>query len=294
MLPPTPYNNNIGILLMTGPEQIRKTTHFKCLLPSAFRHQILFTSHGFKNETDLRDTAKLSATCMVVVWDEIEQFLSLDTEANFKKTLDSNAQTFIDKYETTSTTVKPIAIYGATSNQNEFRLSGRTARRILNIPVKWVDTSKMTRLCWHPILHDIEEQMKDKNWLLTESELNLQARLHESIKSKTDLDFIIREVFDFEAKFHELDFKHRPIHPLIEDGRLMPLKKVASIIERKGAMFKRPALRQALIRACSFYTDTQHKGKHYDKMSIKQGIVQYGTQILFVMPELNEEQEPFE
>lgn len=294
VLPPTPYNNNIGILLMTGPEQVRKTTHFKTLLPTAFRHQIIFTSHGFKNESDLRDTAKISATCMIVVWDEIEQFLSLDTEANFKKTLDANAQTFIDKYETVASTIKPIAIYGATSNQSEFRLSGRTSRRILNIPIKWVDTSKMNALCWHPILHDIEDLMRDKDWLLTETELNLQATLHESIKAKTDLDFILREIFDFDTPFDHDYFTHKNPNILRENNRLMLLKEIANIVERKGGVFKRPALRQALMRACSFYTSTQHKSRVFEKFTVSLGSIKYGTTVLFVMPDINEVTEPFD
>lgn len=286
VLPPSQYNNNIGILLLTGDEQVRKTSHFKCILPKAFRYKIVFTSHGFKNEADLRDTAKISAFTMVVVWDEIEQFLNPETEANFKKTLDANPQTFIDKYETVAATYKPISIYGATSNQSKFKLSRRTNRRLLNIPVKWVDTDKMNTLCWHPILHDVEATMKNKDWLLTDTELEIQAKYHEAIKSKTDLDIIIREIFNFETAFDILDFKHFSVGKLIENKRLMSLKTIVNILELKGVYFKRPALKNSLIRACAFYTGTQHKSKLYKSFYVKDGIVKYGTQVLFVMPNI--------
>ena len=141
---------NNCILILTGPEQIRKTSHFRYMLPEWMRGRyVVFTTHGFGTEASMRDLSKISATARIVVWDEVEQYLNEKTESNLKKLIDNTPQTVIDKYETIPRTIYPVSIYGATSNQNEFKLGSRGSRRMFIIPVKWVDTDSMSNICWH-------------------------------------------------------------------------------------------------------------------------------------------------
>ena len=148
------------------------------------RHMIALTTHGFKANNDMRDIVKIASSNMVVVWDEIEQYLDATTESNFKKVLDGNPQKFIDKYETNASTYVPLSLYGATSNKREFRLSDDGSRRIFHIPVTWVDTDTMDCICWHKLINILKREYDElvengfTPWMLTESQLQQQSQLH--------------------------------------------------------------------------------------------------------------------
>ena len=300
-MPESEYNMNIGVLLLTGKEQIRKTTHFACLLPKMFRDKIIFTTHGFSLAGDMRDVTKLSSANFIVVWDEFEQFLFQDTESNFKKVMDANRQSFIDKYEVAASTFKPIAIYGATSNQEKFNLSGVTSRRLLHIPVTWVDTDKLLTVCWHPILNglkkDIEESATKSPWLLTENELELQAQLLAQQTSKTDIELELCDIYDFDAVFSGRT--SLTLAQCVQSGRLRKLKYISQLIaERYGRLIKPSALRRALTRQCTNYThsarvDQPMRFPHGKVLMIHQGAISYCGQKLYVMPPIRTEEEVF-
>ena len=262
--PNTEHMNNC-ILILTGPEQIRKTSHFKYMLPKFMREdRIAFTTHGFATEAAIRDVTKLASSNTLIVWDEIEQYLTPDTESNFKKLIDNNPVKVIDKYETVESYIKPIAIYGATSNQRTFKLSDNGSRRLFIIPVTWVDTDKLNTVNWWKIVNELKhqiEQSKTPPWLLDDEELEQQTMLHTKISAKSSLDIILEEMYDFFDPF--------PIEPeedeldqfnFYDNPDLITLRTLSRDLNQHLGVgshnFSRPVMINSLKRMCGKWTGT--------------------------------------
>jgi len=294
-------NINNCVLVLTGKEQIRKTSHFRYLFPTFLRTYVSFTPHGFGSGDDMRDIAKIAQSKLVVVWDEVEQFITPQTESNFKKIIDNTPQTIIDKYEIHEKTITPIAIYGATSNQREFKLGDTGSRRMFIIPVKWIDTETMDSLCWHVIfrevlaLYKLAQKKGSQPWLLTEDELQFQAHCHSKFKSKTDLDLIFEEIYDVNRPFEYDGNKIAGIKSVQTDksGRLYTTKSVALELEKydSSLVFKRSVLKRALERFCGRYTGTDRQAKTFivPECRIKNGLIEQGIHKKWVLPPLTAE-----
>lgn len=298
----SPYSNNC-VLLLTGPEQIRKTSHFKYLLPTFMRNLVALTTHGFGSEASMRDIVKLSANNLVLVWDEIEQYLTSETESNFKKIIDGNPQKIIDKYEVIDRTIVPKAIYGATSNLSEFRLGNEGSRRLFHIPVKWVDTDHMATVCWHRLINSLKEEMQiglrmgEIPWLLTKDQLDQQMELHRSLRAKNTLDYALEEIFDFSEKLNISDggcLKDCTSIQTDKSGILRTTREISDLLVRYGfgsIGLKRPALVKTLERLCGDYTNTR---KYAIELSRPKCVVKRGeaTQHHFrkwIMPPVRQE-----
>lgn len=295
--PDEPQMNNC-VLLLTGPEQIRKTSHFTFLLPKFMRDKIAFTTHGFDTETAMRDVVKLSSTNLILVWDELEQFLKTGTESNFKKIIDGNPQKIIDKYETIEKLIKPIAIYGATSNQREFNLGSEGSRRIFHIPVKWVHTDKMEFICWHKLINDLRREADwalktgSMPWLLTPEQLNYQTELHKGLRTKTNVDLMLNEVWNFDETV-TINSQIPFIKSIQTDktGRLLTTSEVKNTLARAGHQVPNlPALVRSLERMCGSYTQTLRTKKVVDRPAceIFKGQAKQHQYKKWIMPPLRE------
>jgi len=290
---------NNCILLLTGKEQIRKTSHFRYIFPEWMKSMVAFTPHGFSTENQVRDVSKIASTSILIVWDEIEQYLTSDTESNFKKIIDNLPQTIIDKYETIERTIRPIAIYGGTSNMREFKLGSEGSRRLFHIPVKFVDTDRMSTLCWHKIINELKhyiERMLKKGevpWLLSEYELKLQSELHATIRSKNSVDLILEEIWDYgSTKISNDVIKGVSSVQTDKTGRLLTTRQVSDTVERCGYpanSFKRAALVRSLERLCSDYTNsrTRRRTMVSPRGEMFKGIIQQNQYKKWVMPPMN-------
>ena len=262
------YHMNNCVLLLTGPEQIRKTSHFKFMLPSFMRDEyVAFTTHGFNKETSMRDVVKLSSENLLIVWDELEQHLDRQSESNFKKIIDNNPQKFIDKYEVVPSNIIPMAMYGATSNKREFNLSDTGSRRLYHIPVSWVDTDKLNKVCWHKVINDLREEIKEAPcdnppWLLTKNQLTYQALLHNRITNKTGMEFVLNEIFDWDTvscirlrKLPKGQTNPKTSIHCISFKKLRAL--VSAEIGHVPTQKEQLALKKSITKLCSIYTKTQ-------------------------------------
>lgn len=297
---------NNCILLLTGNEQIRKTSHFKFLLPTFMQDLVAFTPHGFDRVSDVRDITKLSSENLVLIWDEIENYLDAKTEAAFKKVIDNNPQQIIDKYEVIATRIVPMAIYGATSNKREFNLSDTGSRRIFHIPVKWVNTDKMRVICWHRVINElkgeVEEALRNDRypWLLSEEELEYQNVLLGSIRSKTTAERILDDIYQLEAVIDLSKARLPGVQNYKNDrtGTLVTTRQIQMVINSVSSdarKISRPALEHALIRICSRYTATEREAKrlYKPKCTVTRGVAVQGRYKRWVMPPIRDEFRPF-
>lgn len=295
------YNINNCILVLVGKEQTRKTSFFKAMLPERYREKhVKFTTHGFDKAESMRDLAKIASTSMILIWDEVERYINAQNESNFKKVIDNTPQTIIDKYEVAEKTVTPIAVYAATSNQREFKLGDTGSRRMFIIPIKWAHTNKVNMICWHALLNEVrvmyEHAVRNHQtpWLLTESELNFQLKLHGSFKSKTDIDIILGEMFEGEP----LDLEGKTTIPGISSvqadttGRLLTSTRVREMFVRYSGVtnVKPSAFEKAIQRFCSAYTGTERTTIYTlrPKAQLTKGVLQQGVHKRWVFPPLSE------
>jgi len=289
---------NNCVLLLTGKEQIRKTSHFRYMLPSFMREdQIAFTVHGFDSEQAVRDVTKISTSNSLVVWDEIERYLNEKTESNFKMIIDNNPQKFIDKYEVIASVFKPKAIYGATSNKREFKLSDSGSRRLFHIPVKWVDTDKLNTVCWHAIIDDLRQEIQESKggapWLLTPKELEYQDALHALITSKTGFELLLQEIFLWDSKYPEVA-DGLPDSYSWKGNHMLTTKQIAQMIitHTQGRENpSRPALVRTLKRLCGRWTNSKNRNRimRKPKIVVRDGLANYGNQGVkkWVMPDIS-------
>lgn len=296
-----PYKENNCILLLTGIEQIRKTSHFKALLPDFLKPYVAHTTHDFSGATSLRDIVKLATDNLIIVWDELEKYLTRATESLFKNMIDNKPTKFIDKWEVSACEMVPKAIYGATSNQTTFNIGTKGSRRLFHIPVKWVDTDTINELCWHPIIKELREEMfeglKKKGtlpWLLTKEELQYQSFLHEFIRFKSELEIVLFEVYNFDE---EIEYSEGGgINGVAsfrgdETGTFKSIKQVITDLSNARInthRIKYVDLKRALEAACSTYTGTQRYSKHLisPKCTIFKGVAKQGDRAMWVMPPL--------
>jgi len=310
---PNSMHMNNCVLLLTGPEQIRKTSHFKFILPKFMRDErVAFTPHGFSTEASVRDVTKLASMNNLIVWDEIEQFLTTETESNFKKLIDNNPVKLIDKYEVLDTYVKPIAVYGGTSNQREFQLSDNGSRRLFIIPVKWVDTDAMAKVNWWKIINDLKDEiagapLEEPPWLLSEEQLQFQAHLHGKITSKSSLDLILEEMFDFTERWLMEDLQRLPkdfnfrtapylwssaqiANRIKASGVVWSSAQIANRIKASGVggTFSRKHLVNVLKRMCSSWTRTARARRTFkdSHVTVHKGETMMNGRAKFWMPPL--------
>lgn len=300
---PHDLHQNNCILLLTGKEQVRKTSHFRFLFPSFFRNKISFPSHGFGDEAGMRDIAKISSQNLLLVWDELEHVLNAKTESNFKKVLDNIPQTVIDKYEVVPTIFRPVSVYGATSNLREFKLGQEGSRRLFHIPVKWVDTDKIGSVNWHGLVAKLKKEMDealakgDVPWLLSEDELTYQRELHTTLRAKTTLDYILLEAYAFGEKDGMAEFIRRGRIPNVtsiqaKNNRLLTTRDVFTSLERMALgnhNISYPAMEKTLERLCGEYTRTQRKAVNVEqpRCVIYKGRAVQGPYKKWVMPSAN-------
>jgi len=296
-------NINNSILVLTGKEQIRKTSFFRYLFPKFMQSDyVAFTTHGFNSSSNMRDVAIITRTNVLVVWDELEQHLNKETESNFKKVIDNNPQKIVLKYETNPEYIVPISIYGATSNQRKFKLGDTGSRRMFIIPVKWVDTDTMAKLCWHPIFQELIAIHKaaiakgTTPWLLTEEELQTQLVLHSNVKVKSDYDMLLAELFDTSQELEYSDVGERKLIGIAsvqtdKSGRLLTTKAISDMLDQyaPNTRIKRTALVHALERFCGKYTDTSREPKKLSipSATITKGLIQQGPHKKWVMPPIS-------
>ena len=295
------YNN--CILILSGQESGNKSSFFDLLLPEFFSRYITSPGHGFSSNTDLRDLSKLACEHLILTWDDIiYSHINSADETTFKKAIENRDNSFVDKWAKDKTTVTPFAIYGATSNKREFKMSDDGNRRLFIIPVKDVDTVKLLKICWHPILNQLKKEMFDgitestSPWLLTEEEIQFQLMIHRKFKSGSNLDVILRNVYDTEAKFKVTslgnirgctDFK-RDKSGTLQTTTMVKVKLASMFPENQNLFGNFAQLERALTRLCSDYTNTARNTLHCTtpKCYIKHGRAYANDKKKWVMPPL--------
>jgi hypothetical protein len=209
--------------------------------------------------------------------------------------MDNEPQTFIDKYEVTPTTYSPVAVYGATSNENEFKLSSMGMRRLFTIPIQQIDTDTELKLCWHAVLNDLKRQYDEElangkvPWGINNTTVTELTSANQSIRAKTNLDLIMEAIWDFDS-----DFKVEGVSNFLHDRTFtfMTLDNVLQVIKAYTDVgnITQVSLYRTLERKCSMYTESDRQTLHVIKprCRIERGVAYQSRHKRWVMPVLKD------
>jgi hypothetical protein len=301
--PETFIHTNNCILILSGKEQTRKTSFFRQILPPFMReHFIRITTHGLNTENDIRDIQKLSASAKVIVFDEVDAIIKDDvTESRLKKLVDNTPSSFIDKYQVLPSHIYPQAMYGGTTNKRTLAIGDDGSRRFFFIPVSWVEVENLAFICWHRVFNDLRKKIsmglksaKDKvPWLLTPRELQYQAELHRLIRSSTNLDMLLHDIWMFDSLL-DLSTKVLPGCKSLQtdkSGRLLTTSQIQNIVSNAAMMsIKTTALIHSLERKCGYYTSTQLDSTSLvtPSCTVYKGQASQGPHNRWIMPPIRE------
>ena len=144
------YSQRSFMLVMTGPENCRKTTFFSMLFPSNLRRQFVTNStETLGGAKSIRDFATSLVTSALVVTDEFEIFYNKKNDSLFKTYVTSDVVDYVPIYEKAMKKEYKNAVLAGTTNKRSLAFEQDSNRRLAMIDVTYIDTSAMECINWH-------------------------------------------------------------------------------------------------------------------------------------------------
>ena len=144
------YAQRSFMLILTGPENCRKTTFFSMLFPQNLRQLFVTNStETLSGNKSIRDFATSLVTSVLVVTDEFEIFYNKKNDSLFKTYVTSDTVDFTPIYEKTPRKAYKNAVLAGTTNKRSLPFEQDSNRRLAMISVFWIDTSAMECINWH-------------------------------------------------------------------------------------------------------------------------------------------------
>lgn len=288
------YSQRSFMLVLTGPENCRKTTFFSMLFPANLRRQFVTNStETLGGAKSIRDFATSLVMSVLVVTDEFEIFYNKKNDSLFKTYVTSDVVDYVPIYEKTIRKEFKNAVLAGTTNKRSLAFEQDSNRRLAMVDVRFIDTSAMECINWHHFYREYIDRGKKAMleglhpWKLSDATIQLQYKLNEEFRAQSNLEIIIKEVFDFDMVTHKELVKY-------DTGSVQLNKDLCKISDIIGAIRQRyptyqikPAeLKHILKRLCGNYTGTTNKLEHLSryKGTIKDGIIKQGQWVRYVMP----------
>ena len=138
------------MLVLTGPENCRKTTFWSMLFPLSLRtHFVTNSTETLGGAKSIRDfSASLVSSALVVV-DEFEIFYNKKNDSLFKAFVTSDVIDYVPIYEKTMQKEPKNAVLVGTTNKRTLPFEQDSNRRLALVKVKWIDTDAMKAINWH-------------------------------------------------------------------------------------------------------------------------------------------------
>jgi len=293
------FANHNFMLILTGPENCRKTTFFQQLLPPILGNQLIATSvETLGSDKSLRDFQIKLASGALLVIDEFEIFYNRKNDSHFKSLVTASHVDFVPIYAKQSIRQERQAALAGTTNKTHLPMEQDGSRRIALVKVLFVDTSKLMKVRWHTFYRGItldglrfmkQWQQTGKGlfpWQLSKSDIGLQYAANEESRAQTDLEIVLRELFNFNAPFPGL----KVITSVQTDKRwLWKITELRNHIEHEGKLDVSPSyLKNVLLKMCGKWTKTalqaQQLPNTISKATIKNGCIKQGQYTRWFMP----------
>ena len=288
------YSQRSFMLVMTGPENCRKTTFFSMLFPANLRRQFVTSStETLGGAKSVRDFASSLITSVLVVTDEFEIFYNKKNDSLFKTYVTSDVIDYVPIYERTMRKGYKNAVLAGTTNRRSLAFEQDSNRRLAMIDVKFIDTNAMECINWHYFYRDYIAKGKQAMinglhpWKLTNETIQLQYRINEEFRSQSNLEIILREIYDFDMVTHTKIVDYDVIN-IQANNRLSKMSDIIGVIKQKHPyLYNKPAeLKHLLKRLCGKYTHTTNTNKLLANSggNINCGIIKQGQFTRYVMP----------
>jgi len=288
------YSQRSFMLVMTGPENCRKTTFFSMLFPANLRRQFVTNStETLGGAKSIRDFATSLVTSALVVTDEFEIFYNQKNDSLFKTYVTSDVIDYVPIYEKVMKKEYKNAVLAGTTNKRSLAFEQDSNRRLAMIDVHFIDTDAMELINWHHFYRSYIAKGKKAMingihpWKLPEETIRLQYEANEEFRAQSNLEIILRETFDFDMKIYK-----KPVNydkgDIQRNQELLKISDIIGAVKQKyPTLFIKPAeLKHLLKRLCGKYTGTTNRQKQleYSKGNIKNGIIIQGQWIRYAMP----------
>ena len=288
------YSQRSFMLVMTGPENCRKTTFFTMLFPSNLRRQFVTNStETLGGAKSIRDFSTSLVSSALVVSDEFEIFYNKKNDSLFKTYVTSDVVDYVPIYEKTMRKEYKNAVLAGTTNKRSLAFEQDSNRRLAILDVKFIDTSSMECINWHHFYRDFINKGKKamRNgihpWKISDEIIRLQYKVNEEFRSQSNLEIILRETFDFGMKTHKEIISY-------DQGSVQLNKNLSKMSDIIGAVKQRypglnikPAeLKHLIKRLCGNYTHTTNKKIRLRncKGYVDGGIIRQGQWTRYVVP----------
>ncbi len=288
------YSQRSFMLVMTGPENCRKTTFFSMLFPANLRRQFVTNStETLGGAKSIRDFATSLVTSALVVTDEFEIFYNQKNDSLFKTYVTSDVIDYVPIYEKTMRKEFKNAVLAGTTNKRSLAFEQDSNRRLAMIDVRFIDTDAMESINWHYFYRSYIAKGKEAmingihSWKLPEETIRSQYDANEEFRAQSNLEIILRETFDFDMKIYKkpVDYDKGDIQRNHELSKISDI--IGAVKQKYPTLPIKPAeLKHLLKRLCGKYTGTSNKQKGLKNSYgvIKNGIITQGQWVKYVMP----------
>ena len=288
------YSQRSFMLVLTGPENCRKTTFFTMLFPANLRRQFVTNStETLGGAKSIRDFSTSLVSSALVVTDEFEIFYNKKNDSLFKTYVTSDVVDYVPIYEKTMRKEYKNAVLAGTTNRTSLAFEQDSNRRLAFLDVSFIDTSAMEYINWHHFYRNYIAKGKKAMlngihpWKLSDETIKQQYEVNEEFRAQSNLEIILRETFDFDMKTHK-----EPIN--YDTGSVQTNNNLSKISDIIGAVKQRyptlqikPAeLKHLLKRLCGSYSRTTNITKQLvnAKGFVKNGIITQGQWVRYVVP----------
>lgn len=268
-----PYDDHSGMLLFIGPENTRKTSFFKLLMPEQFKSYVANMSENLESTGSIRDANKIASNNLIIVINEFDSIYNSRNDTKFKIFLTDRTSTFIDKYMIDETLCYKYAVSAGTTNSTAIKFGKDGTRRIMSVFIEYIDTEALSKINWHIFYHNFYKneylpKMKKRKpndlfpWSLGSYNMNILQKLNSSTKAKSSLELYIDDIFDFSKPFDISGIKSIQTD---KSGLVQTLAEVEHTINLYFSLFSinykfnRSHLTHVLEEKLGFWTDTRFK-----------------------------------
>lgn len=286
------------MLILTGPENTRKSSFFKMLFPQQLQDTLMINStEKLRDGKSLRDFKNLITRKCLVVVDEFDHFYDPKDDSLFKSLVTCASAPFVPIYQTEPVIIPRNAVLAGTTNETRLGYKQDSNRRFALLRVKHVDTDKMMKINWHHfyrgyVKRGSQAMMNNQfPWKPTDELIKLQYQENETNRAKTNLEQALLEVFDFAMD------KHTKVRDLQTIKSVQTDKELSSYRSIEGALRQRfpyqniniAELKRLLERLCGRYTSTTNKRIELpgNNSYIHNGICKQGQWTKYLMPPRN-------
>ena len=288
------YSQRSFMLVMTGPENCRKTTFFTMLFPANLRRQFITNStETLGGAKSIRDFSTSLVSSALVVSDEFEIFYNKKNDSLFKTYVTSDVVDYVPIYEKTMRKEYKNAVLAGTTNRRSLAFEQDSNRRLAFLDVKFIDTSAMECINWHHFYRDFIDRGKKAMcngihpWKISDEAIQQQYGINEEFRSQSNLEIILRETFDFDMKTHKevINYDNCSVQHNKNLSKISDI--IGAIKQRYPSYDPKPAeLKHLLKRLCGRYTNTTNKKRAFKNFSgsIKSGIIKQGQWTKYVVP----------